>query len=282
MKKSSHNSSIELSIIILNYNTGGIFSKCVDSILRTTKNLCKPCSELILLDNASTDDSFKVPKKERVIGIQNGSNLGFARGYNRGIREAKGEYVLLLNPDTVVIKDAIQKLLDFAKACPDAGAVGPKLLNPDGTTQPSAFRLPTLWGAVKEFWLGQKGIYSKYIPKRGPVESLVSVEALVMAAFLITPQALGKVGFLNEKYFIYFEDLDYCRALKKAGLKVYYLPEAEVVHYHGVSGKNLATQENQWRRLIPSSKTYHGMLMHYLINFVIWSGQKWRNTTKSF
>ena len=267
---------VELSIIILNYNTGDIFSKCVDSVLRATENLQSPHSELILLDNASTDNSFKVPKKERVIGIQNGSNLGFARGCNRGIREAKGKYVLLLNPDTVVIKDAIQKLLDFAKACPDAGAVGPKLLNPDGTTQPSAFYLPTLWGAIKEFWLGQKGIYSKYIPKKRSVESLVAVEALVMAAFLLTPRALKKVGFLNEKYFMYFEDLDYCRNLKSAGLKVYYLSEAEVIHYHGVSGKNVASQENQWRRLIPSSKIYHGTLTHNLINFVIWSGQKWQ------
>jgi len=247
---------VELSIIILNYNTGDIFSKCVDSVLRATENLQSPHSELILLDNASTDNSFKVPKKERVIGIQNGSNLGFARGCNRGIREAKGKYVLLLNPDTVVIKDAIQKLLDFAKACPDAGAVGPKLLNPDGTTQPSAFYLPT--------------------PKKRPVESLVAVEALVMAAFLLTPRALKKVGFLNEKYFMYFEDLDYCRNLKSAGLKVYYLSEAEVIHYHGVSGKNVASQENQWRRLIPSSKIYHGTLTHNLINFVIWSGQKWQ------
>lgn len=270
MRKSYPNSTIELSVIVLNYNTGDIFSKCVDSILRTTDNLQQPYSELILLDNASTDGSFKVPKKERVVVVQNGSNLGFAKGYDRGIKAANGTYVLLLNPDTIVKEGAIQKLLDFAKVHPDAGAVGPKLLNSDGSVQPSAFHLPTLWAAIREFWFGQKGSYLKYSSQRE------SVEALVMAAFLITPKALEKVGLLNERYFMYFEDLDYCRKLKEKGLKVYYLSEAEVIHYHGVSGKSAASQENQWRRLIPSSKIYHGLLNYYLISFVLWSSQKWK------
>lgn len=268
--KSSNNLEVELSVIIVNYNTGKIFSRCVDSVIRTTKNLSNPSAELILIDNASEDNSFVTPKNGNVSVIENKENLGFTRANNQGIKIAKGKYILLLNPDTVVKPNAIQKLFEFAKSHPQVGAVGPKLLNPDGSVQPSAFKLPTLWGAIAEFWLGQKGIYSKYIPERGAVDSLV------MAAFLITPKALKKVGGLNEKYFMYFEDLDYCRALKKAGLKVYYLPEAEVIHYHGVSGKGLAPEENQWRRLVPSSKIYHGVLMHHLINFVIWSGQKWQ------
>jgi len=100
------------------------------------------------------------------------------------------------------------------------------------------------------------------------------VEAAAMTAFLITPQGLKQAGLLNEKYFMYFEDLDYCRELKKAGLKVYYLPRAEVIHHHGASGKKIARFEDQWRRLIPSSKIYHGLVKHYLFNFILWSGQK--------
>ena len=271
--KSSNNPNPESSIIVLNYNTGEILKKCVESILKTTKNLSVPRCELILIDNASSDESIKSIKGTKSIKgiktIQNSQNLGFSKGFNQGIRIARGKYVLLLNPDTEVKPGAIQKLLEFAKNTPDAAVVAPKLLNPDGSTQASAFKLPTLWNAVREYWLGEKGLFSKYIPQGGPTESLV------MAAYLLTPRALKKVGLLNEKFFMYFEDLDYAKRVKEKGLKIYYLPQAEVIHYHGVSGKNLADEKNQWRRLIPSSKTYHGTLMHYLINLVIWSSQKW-------
>ncbi len=270
MKKSSTKPNPEISIVVLNYNTGDIFKKCVQSILATTKNLTWPNSELILIDNASIDDSFSFPKNSRIHTIQNNENLGFSKGYNQGIITAKGEYVLMLNPDTVVKPGSIQKLLDFAKSAPEAAVVAPRLLNPDGSTQPSAFKLPTLWNAIREYWFGEKEIFSKYTPKSGPVESVV------MAAYLLTPRALKEVGLINEKFFIYFEDLDYARRIREAGHKIYYLPDAEVIHYHGISGKDITDVENQWRRLIPSSKIYHGTLMHYLINFVLWSGQKWQ------
>ena len=95
-------------------------------------------------------------------------------------------------------------------------------------------------------------------------------------AFLITPGAIKKVGLLNEQYFMYFEDLDYCRRVRKNGLKVYYLPTVEVIHYLGESGKNLASTKTQWKRLVPSSKIYNGAVKHFLINLVIRSGTKWQ------
>ena len=97
-----------------------------------------------------------------------------------------------------------------------------------------------------------------------------------MAAFLITPAGFKKAKFLDERYFMYFEDIDYCRKLQSCGLKIIYLPESEMIHYHGASGKKLADQKNQWRRLIPSSIIYHGLIKHYVINAIIWSGQKWQ------
>ena len=90
----------------------------------------------------------------------------------------------------------------------------------------------------------------------------------------LTPKTLKEVGGLNEKYFMFFEDFDYCRQIKRKGMKIYYLPSSEVVHHHGASGRKLADSENQWRRLIPSSKIYHGLLGHYLFNFVLWTRQK--------
>lgn len=263
----------ELSVVIVNYNTGALLARCIGSVVRAA-----PKAEAVLLDNASTDGSMAAIQNFQFSifnfkTIRNKKNFGFARAVNQGIKRAKGEYILLLNPDAVVKPGAIQKMLEFTKRTEDCGAIAPRLLNPDGTVQASVMHFPTPWRAVAEFWFGVKNTYSKYVPSGGDPRQ---VEAAVMAALLITPAARKKVGLLDEKYFMYYEDLDYCKRLRKAGLKVYYLPSAEVIHYHGVSGRSLAAQENQWRRLIPSSKIYHGVLMHRLINFVIWSGQKWQ------
>lgn len=263
-----------LLIIIVNYNTGKLLANCIESIKKTTKNFTDPECEVIVVDNASTDDSMSFLKatgyKYKLKAISNKQNLGFARAVNQGIRKSKVKYKLLLNPDTVVKDEAIKKLLDFAKSQEDAGVVGARLLNPDGSFQKSVMHFPTIWRAIQEFWFGRK-TYSKYAPTGSQP---VIVDAVVGAAFLITPAALQKVGLLDERYFMYFEDLDYCRRVKNAGLKVYYLSDAEIIHYHGVSGRSLASQENQWKRLIPSSKIYHGTINHYLITFIILLAQK--------
>lgn len=272
MKKSSQNSKVEVSVIIVNYNTGGYLKKCVESVVRS----CPQC-EVIVVDNNSTDGSFELIQKPKVKNqnynskiktIRNNDNPGFSKANNQAIKIAQGDYVLLLNPDAEVKESAIQKLVDFAKAHTDAGVIGSKLILADGTTQKSVFHFPTIWRAVCEFWF-DRNTYSSYVPD-GPV----AVDAVVGAAFLITPQALQKVGLLNERYFMYFEDLDYCRRVWNSDLKVYYLPSAEIIHYHGTSGKSLTPDENQWRRLIPGSKIYHGLFGHWLINFIIWTSQK--------
>lgn len=272
---------LKLSIIIVNYNTGPLLGKCFKSLKETTNDFQNPSYEIIVVDNASTDESLPIISNFHSPGgdlrlIKNQKNVGFAKAVNQGIRKAKGKYILLLNPDAQVKDSAIKNLLKFAEEENDAGVVGAQLLNPDGSVQASVFRFPTLWRAFQEFWLGKR-VYSKYAPEgNDPVE----VDAVVGAAFLITPQALKKAGFLDERYFMYFEDLDYCRRVKFAGLKVYYLPKTQVVHYHGVSGRGLVGKEDQWRRLIPGSKIYHGIFRHYLLTLIIWSGQKWQKKFK--
>jgi GT2 family glycosyltransferase len=263
---------MDVSIIIVNYNTKDLTLDCIDSVLAEGSKLKK---EIIVIDNASTDGSLdalsKLEKNAVIHLIKNTENAGFAKANNQGINIAIAPYIFLLNSDTKVKKYAIEKLLTFAKNNENVGAVGSKLLNADGTVQSSAFPLPTIARAIQQYWLGQKGTLDKYAPKgMKPAE----VEVLVMAAFLITPKTLKKVGLLNEKYFMYFEDFDYCRSIIKSGLKIYYLPTSEVIHYHGASGKKIADSGNQWRRLIPSSKIYHGLLKHELFTFILWSGQK--------
>lgn len=257
---------MELSIIIVNYNTAGLTKACINSILESKP---KVTCEIVVVDNGS-DEEIGISRKNIKI-IRNKRNLGFSKANNIGIKEAVGKYILLLNSDTLVKAGSIDSLYEFAKNTPDAGVVGAKLLNKDGSVQDSVFHFPTIIGAVREFWFGQKGHFGLYVPK---VSKTTTVDAVVGACFLITPQALEKVHLLDERYFFYYEDLDYCRKVWKSGLKVYYFPGAEVVHLKGASGKKLATNEDQWKRLIPSSKIYNGIIKYYILFIVMWLGQK--------
>ncbi|MCH7641195.1 glycosyltransferase family 2 protein [Patescibacteria group bacterium] len=271
---------MDLSIIIVSYNTKKLTLDCIKSVINEGSGLKK---EIIVVDNGSKDGSTKeieeYSRQTTLRLIKNRTNLGFSKANNQGIKSAKGKYILLLNSDTKVKKEVLGKLVKFAEKTPDVGVVGARLLNEDGTLQGSCFHFPTIKNAIREYFLGKKGLFDKFAPGG---EKPVEVEALVGAAFLITPKALEEVGPLDERYFFYMEDLDYCRRVWRAGLKVYYLPEAEVFHYHGASGKHIADPENQWRRQIPSSKIYHGLFKHYLLTAVLWSGQKWQRLFKLF
>ncbi len=237
--------NMDVSIIIVNFNTERLVKDCIASIKRNTK---KVKYEVIVIDNSI-------------------DNRGFAKANNIGIAKAKGKYVLLLNSDTVVKSGAIDKLYEFAENHFDAGVVAPKLLNTDGSVQASAFRLPTITRAIRQYFFGSKGFLDKYVPETE------TIEVAVMAAFLITPKALREVGMLNEKYFMYFEDLDYCKRVIGSGLNIYYLPSAEVIHIHGASGgKN--------KYLVESAKKYFGIVQYYIYTLVLWLGQKWEKVVQ--
>lgn len=273
---------MDLSIVIVNFNTKDLALGCIRSIEKEAKDLS---FEVILVDNGSTDDSVEAFKKIKEGGfwrnkltlILNKDNLGYAKANNQGIKKAWGKYILLLNSDTIVHKDALQNLLHFAKGAPDAGVVGSKLLNIDGTLQMSCYHFPTITNAIKEYWLGKKGLFEKFAPTG---KKPVSVDSVVGAAFLITPEAISRVGALDERYFAYFEDIDYCRQVWKKGLKVYYLPDSVITHYHGATFKKLAGEGERWKKLIPGSKIYHGVVRHYILNAILWIGQKCRRNEK--
>lgn len=269
---------ITLSIVVVNLNTRDLTVGCIRSIEKEAKDLS---FEVLLTDNGSNDGSVEAFKeiksetywKNRFTLILNDNNTGYAKANNQGIRKAKGKYILLLNNDTVVHANALQKLVDFANTTPDAGVIGSRLLNIDGTLQMSCYHFPTITNAIKEYWFGQKGLFEKFAPGG---EAPVTVDSVVGAAFLITPEAKKRVGILDERYFAYFEDIDYCRQTWKQGLKVYYLPGSTITHYHGATFKKLANEGERWKKLIPSSKVYHGVPKHYLINTILWLGQKWQ------
>lgn len=230
---------MDVSIIIVNFNTEKLVADCVASIKRNTRRVKY---EIIVIDNSI-------------------DNRGFAKANNLGIKQAKGRYVLLLNSDTVVKPHAIDKLFEFAEKQSDTGAIVPKLLNTDGGVQASCYRFPTIWGALKQYFLGKKGYLDKYIPETQ------TVDVAVMAVFLISPTALKRVGYLDEKYFMYFEDFDYCKRIKEAGLKIYYDREVEITHIHGASGGSS-------KYLVESAKKYFGFVGYYIYTAILWLGQK--------
>jgi GT2 family glycosyltransferase len=273
----SKKKSLTLSIVIVNYNTKELTLKCLDSIQRSSDNVP---FEVILVDNGSTDGSAKEFVKftstpfwrQKFILIGNKINLGYARANNQGIRRSVGHYVLLLNSDTRITKGSLKALIDFANKTPDVGVVGSRLLNADGSVQASCYNFPSIMGAIKEYWGGLKGIHDGFSP---PGQKPVIVNSVVGAAFLITPLALKKVGMLNERYFAYYEDLDYCREVWRNGLKVYYLPKSRIYHTKGGTFNKLTEIENRWRKLVPGSIIYNGFFRHYVMFFIMWTGQKW-------
>lgn len=256
--------NMNLSIVIVSYNTREILKRCLGSLPKKF--------EIFVVDNASSDDSVTMIRKNfpKVKLIINKENLGFAKAVNQALRVIQNGAVLLLNSDTLVKGKTLNKLIEFEKQVQPA-IIGLKMLNTDGTVQGSCFYLPTVKRAILEYLLGKKNYFSKYAPQgKNPVE----VEAVSGGAMMISREVIDKIGLFDERFFMYFEDLDYCRRAKKTGLKVYFLPTAEIIHEHGASGIKLAGSKDQWKRLIPSSKIYHGWLKHSFISFILWSGQK--------
>lgn len=243
-------SDLQLSIVIVNFNTRDLLAQCLLSILGSREsavsNFQSPISNLqvLVVDNASQDDSAAMLRERfpQVQVIQNLDNVGFARANNQGIRASTGHYILLLNPDTEIQPDALNRLVAFLDAHPEAGAVGLQLLNPDGTLQPSGRRFPTLASAIGELLPLPKGLRARV---RGDLERrdyrlVCEVDEVSGAAMCLRRTALDEIGLLDEAFFFLGEDIDLCWRLRKAGWKTFYLPDARVIHHWGSSRNTVA------------------------------------------
>lgn len=258
----------QLSIIIPTWNTALITLKCIRTIQKHTP---KGFAQIIIVDNGSTDNTPDViGKLADITYIRNDSNLGFSKGNNVGAKKALADTYLFLNSDMELVDSTLVDMVKYLKENPNIGLVGPRFLNPDLSPQGSVMPPQTALNAFKEYWLGISA-YVKYTP-------VVSVPTPVFAvsggAVMISKADYLKVGGWDEKYFFYYEDLELCRQIRNLGKQVVYYPSCQVIHRHGASGTTVASANNQWRRLIPSSIKYHGYLNHYLINGVIWLSQK--------
>lgn len=229
-----------LSVIVVNYNHGALLPACLDSVFSTAKDLAP---EVIVVDNGSRDGSVETIQRlfPPVRCLANGENLGFARAANQGLAQAHGEYLLLLNPDTELLPGALPGMVAFLAERPEAGAVGPRILNPDGTLQHSARSFPDYWTALSHRsslltrWFPRNPLTRRYLLTDWDHGSLRQVDWVSGACLMTRRAVMEAVGPLDEAYFLFVEDVDWCRRVWEAGWKVYYLPEARVIHHMGVS-----------------------------------------------
>ncbi|MBI3922422.1 MAG: glycosyltransferase family 2 protein, partial [Armatimonadetes bacterium] len=198
--------------------------------------------EVFVVDNASADDSVSVVTSEFpwVNLIRSDVNLGFARANNQGMRRCGGRYVMLLNPDTVVKPGSLRALIDFMDGCSEAGAVGPRLLNPDGSIQFSCRSYPGIGaGLFRNTPLGRlfpnNRFLRHYLMTDFGHEETRPVDWLSGACLMVRREVLDQVGLLDEDFFMYCEDTDWCYRMERRGWKKYYLPAAEVIHVIGGS-----------------------------------------------
>ena len=227
---------MDISIIILNYKTSGLVKQSLKKLYNMDVSFSY---EIIVVDNNSNDGCIQMINDHfpKVTGISNSKNLGFGAGNNVAIKQAKGEYILILNPDVAVIPEEITKLYKFLTGRSDIALVGPRLLNPDGSIQSSSFRFPSTLmpiysrTALKRISLFKKKLDS-YRMEDFDHNSTSPVHWLVGGCLLFKKSVFIKIGMFDERYFMYYEDIDLCRRLWERGFKVYYYPGAEMVHYH--------------------------------------------------
>lgn len=227
-----------LSIIILNYNTCDLLRQCLNSLQDKE-------AEVTVVDNNSSDESVEMVKREfpRIKLIINPENYGFAKGNNRGMRKAKGEYILLLNSDTIVFPGTISKMIAFMEDHRNVGVATCKVELPDGTMDLSCHRgFPAPWAALTYFLGGEKlfpksKIFAQYHQTYKDLNTVHEIDSPTGAFYLLRRQVIEEIGYLDEDYFMYGEDLDWSYRIKAKGWKIVYVPIVKVIHYKKRSGR---------------------------------------------
>lgn len=227
---------LDLSIVILNYRSKGLVKQCVKTI-----GLYAPESsyEIIVVDNDSGDGTgaMLAERFPEVRFIQAPANVGYAAGNNLGIRAARGRHIVIMNPDITVRPGALDAMVAYMDANPAVGILGPKLVHPDGSIDASCYRFPTYAIPIyRRTPLGRlapgRQAVSRYLMEDYDHQATRDVDWLLGAVLMVRRGALDEVGLLDERYFLYFEDTDWCRRFWESGWRVVYYTGAEMVHYH--------------------------------------------------
>ena len=231
-----------VSIIIVSWNAQDYLMQCLASLFAGP---CRHPMEVIVVDNASSDGSAESVARNypQVQLIRNATNLGFARANNLGISMTTGKYVCLINSDVKVFPDCINQLVKYQEEHPDVGMVGPRIIGGDGKLQRSCRGFPTVWNmfcralALDTIFPGTR-LFTGYSLRHWPQDTCRAVDILSGCFWLVRRQALGEVGLLDESFFMYGEDMDWCRRFWKHGWKLAFVSSAEAIHYGGASSAN--------------------------------------------
>lgn len=227
---------MQLSIVILNYNTKGLLKQCLKGILGLNMSLSY---EIIVVDNASPDASAEMMKKffPNIKLIETGKNSGCAYGYNKGIGEASGDYIFIMNTDIIIQDNSLEKLHKYMEENQSVGMAVPKLTNPDSSVQHSCMQFPRFFYFVyrrtplgKIPWVKKR--VDKYLMVDWDHEENKEIDWAIGGAMFVRRAAIDKVGLMDERFFMYLEDTDWCRRFWQAGFRVVYLASAKMVHYH--------------------------------------------------
>ena len=226
--------SIDLCTIIVTWNSADQILDCLESVFLHTERLSV---ETWVVDNASHDDTAALVEQHfpQVTLLVNDRNIGFAAANNQAIEMASGRNFLLLNPDTIVQQHALQTMVDYLDGQPHVGAIGSRLVRPDGQVQKSCFRYTSLLSILYGYIFG--GVY---VPK--DLQNPTRVQSLAGAALMAKRQVVAKVGLLDTAYFMYGEDNDWCYRIHQAGWEIHYLPTAQIVHLGGQSAHRVPIQ----------------------------------------
>lgn len=243
---------LDLSLIIINYNTKKILLACLESIQNTVRH---SSYEIIVVDNGSSDKSVEAVHRAypSVTVIANKTNEGFAIANNRALGIMRGRYAVLLNSDTVMMEGALDRLLAFMDSCPEAGMSGPQLLNADGTNQTSYGRFPTLAGEFvsrRFLRLMAPRVYQHLFARCGLAQDRPHiVDFIIGACMVVRKDAIDKTGMLDEDFFFFYEEIDWCRRMHDDGWAVYHIPETKIIHLGGGSTKevSLRARAESWR-----------------------------------
>ena len=223
---------MDISIIVVSYNTKELLLDCLASIFETIKEIS---FEVWVVDNHSTDGTVEAIKERypRVNIIENKENLGFAAANNQAFRQMNGHYALLLNTDTVLTNGAVKEFYDFMEANPEAGMACGQLLNQDGSKQNSIANFPTMLTLFCNETVLRVLIPKKFPSKRREYLSPIKIDSCIGACLMARKEAMDDIGFFDERYFFFFEETDWAYRMKLGGWAIYFVPTAKIFHAQG-------------------------------------------------
>ncbi|MGD2105463.1 MAG: glycosyltransferase family 2 protein [Anaerolineae bacterium] len=292
----------DLSIVIVSWNVRSHLCRCLESILgaeRRQNSNARLEIQVIVVDNGSEDGSAMMVREgfPDVQLVANHDNRGFPAANNQGMALADGRYILFLNPDTEVVGDALSELVTFADEHGDVGMLGPQLVNPDGTVQSSRRRFPTLATAFLESTWLQPAVVDA--PSRGlasiltkPLQRVLrryylsdrrddiaqDVDWITGAAMMARREAIDDAGLMDEGFFMYSEELDWCRRFREAGWRVVYFPSARIVHHVGKSSEQVVAARHVHFQTskVRYFRKYHGALAAEVLRWYLMATYAWQ------